>query len=392
MTAISPELGVRLANGVYSLNKREKLKDALTDLNLMFGDIFTFSEEALLKAKTGGPWFIKCRTAFGFTLLGKGPLQGHAFFLFRGTQYLADWLTNLNISVSRSPSGQPVHDGFNMAFKTMEPKLKEFMTTVQKSNVTHIHCVGHSLGGALATLCGDWMKSGYKIKPYIYTYGSPRVGLYGFADLCTTTIGAERIFRAYHKTDIVPCIPIWPFIHTPNAGQDYYLPSPGIIPMAEYHGMDHYINSVKGKSWPTLAALESERKSDDGLVRWLKSSSPIGLTITALEWLNQALVYVLKKCLKGVAWAISGTFGTSFTLMDQLAYVLKKGIDVSENVSSLVLNLIKKMMEILGMKKVLKAAELSREFIRSIFLKLQQKVNEFTQAALSKVLVKGRAV
>lgn len=392
MTAISPELGARLANGVYSLTKREKLKDALTDLNLMFGDIFTFSEEALLKAKTGGPWFIKCRTAFGFTLLGKGPLQGHAFFLFRGTQYLADWLTNLNISVSRSPSGQPVHDGFNMAFKTMEPKLKEFMTTVQKSNVTHIHCVGHSLGGALATLCGDWMKSGYKIKPYIYTYGSPRVGLYGFADLCTTTIGAERIFRAYHKTDIVPCIPIWPFIHTPNAGQDYYLPSPGIIPMAEYHGMDHYINSVKGKSWPTLAALESERKSDDGIVRWLKSTSPIGLTITALEWLNQALVYVLKKCLKGVAWAISGTFGTSFTLMDQLAYVLKKGIDVSENVSSLVLNLIKKMMEILGMKKVLKAAELTREFIRSIFLKLQQKVNEFTQAALSKVLVKGRAV
>ena len=392
MTAISPELGARLANGVYSLTKREKLKDALTDLNLMFGDIFTFSEEVLLKAKTGGPWFIKCRTAFGFTLLGKGPLQGHAFFLFRGTQYLADWLTNLNISVSRSPSGQPVHDGFNKAFKTMEPKLKEFMATVQKGNITHIHCVGHSLGGALATLCGDWIKSGYKIKPYIYTYGSPRVGLYGFADLCTTTIGAERIFRAYHKTDIVPCIPIWPFIHTPNAGQDYYLPSPGIIPMAEYHGMDHYINSVKGKSWPTLAALESERKSDDGIVRWLKSSSPIGLTITALEWLNQALVYVLKKCLKGVAWAISGAFGTSFTLMDQLAYVLKKGIDVSENVSSLVLNLIKKMMEILGMKKVLKAAELTREFIRSIFLKLQQKVNDFTQAALSKVLVKGRAV
>ena len=392
MTAISPELGARLANGVYSLTKREKLKDALTDLNLMFGEIFTFSEEALLKAITGGPWFIKCRTAFGFTLLGKGPLQGHAFFLFRGTQYLADWLTNLNISVSRSPSGQPVHDGFNMAFKTMKPKLKEFMATVQKSNITHIHCVGHSLGGALATLCGDWIKSGYKIRPYIYTYGSPRVGLYGFSDLCTTTIGAERIFRAYHKTDIVPCIPIWPFIHTPNAGQDYYLPSPGIIPMAEYHGMDHYINSVKGKSWPTLAALESERKSDDGIVRWLKSTSPIGLTITALEWLNQALVYVLKKCLKGVAWAISGAFGTSFTLMDQLAYVLKKGIDISENVSSLVLNLIKKMMEILGMKKVLKAAELTREFIRSIFLKLQQKVNDFTQAALSKVLVKGRAV
>lgn len=82
MTAISPELGARLANGVYSLTKREKPKDAITDLNLMFGDIFTFSEEALLKAKTGGPWFIKCRTAFGFTLLGRGHYKVMHFFSF----------------------------------------------------------------------------------------------------------------------------------------------------------------------------------------------------------------------------------------------------------------------------------------------------------------------
>lgn len=392
MAELTAFQAARLADDVYSLTRLPTLKDAVTYLNGEYGEVFNFSEQSLLKAKTGGPWFIKCRTAFGFTLLGQGSLKGHAFFLFRGTQYLADWLTNLNISVSRSSSEQPVHDGFKSAFFTMEPKLKEFMAIVAKNNISHIHCIGHSLGGALATLCGDWIKSGYKIKPYIYTFGSPRVGLYGFADFCTSSIGAERIFRAYHKTDIVPCIPIWPFIHTPNSGQDYFLPSPGIVPMAEYHGMNHYIDSVRNKSWPALAALESERKSDDGIVRWLKSTSPIGLTITALEWLNQALVYVLKKCLKGVAWAISGAFGTSFTLMDQLAYVLKKGIDISENVSSLVLNLIKKMMEILGMKKVLKAAELTREFIRSIFLKLQQKVNDFTQAALSKVLVKGRAV
>lgn len=393
MPNISAEFSAVLSRDIYTLTKTDSLATAIKQLNLLHGDVLKFSEDTLLKAQTGGPWFIKCRTAFGFTLLGKGYYKGHAFIVFRGTQYLADWLTNLNISASRSTSGQPVHDGFNMSFKTMQPKLREFMGVIAKNNITNIHCIGHSLGGALATLCGDWIRSAYKIKPYIYTYGSPRVGLIGFADHCTNNVGAERIFRAYHKTDIVPCIPCWPFIHTPIKGQDYYLPSPGIVPMTEYHEMRYYIDSVREQSWQTLAGLDVERRTDDAVVRWLKSSNQIiGLTVTGLEWLNQALVYVLKKCLNGAAWVASGTFGTAFTVMDQLSYILKKGIDISTGVSNLVLGLVRKIMQLLGLRRTLNAADLTREFIRSIFLKLHAKINEFTQAALSKVLVKGRAI
>lgn len=392
MAELTPRLSASLAEGVYGLTKNESIEEAVKDLNVRFKDVAGFSDDAMLKAKTGGPWFIKCRTAFGFTLIGKGKFSGQAFILFRGTQYLADWLTNFNITVSRGASGQPVHDGFNLTFKTMEPKLKEFMGTLVKNKITQIHCIGHSLGGALATICADWIRTSYKIKPYLYTFGSPRVGLMGFADSCTTNIGAERIFRAYHKTDIVPCIPTWPFIHTPNSGTDYYLPSPGVVPGPTYHGMDKYIESVSGKNWATLAALDIEKKSESGIVLWLKSPSPVGLTITALEWLNQALVYVLKKCLNGAAWVISGAMGTSFTLMDQLAYVLQKGIDLSENVSSLILHLIRKIMEILGMKRTLKAVDLTREFIRNIFMRLHAKANEYAKAALSDAMVKGRAI
>lgn len=156
--------------------------------------------------------------------------------------------------------------------------------------------------------------------------------------------------------------------------------------------MDKYIESVKGKDWPALAALQTEKKTESGVVQWLKSSSPIGLTVTALEWLNEALVYVLKKCLNGAAWAISNSTVNSFTLLDRLAYVLKKGIDISENVSSLVMHLIRKIMEILGMKRTLKTADLTREFIRNIFMRLQAKANEYAKTALSDALVKGRAV
>ena len=392
MANLNPLLTAELASGVYALTKTDSIDAAIVELNRKFGVAFTFSEETLLKAKTGGPWFIKCQTAFGFTLLGKGQLKGHAFFIFRGTQYLADWLTNLNITASRSSSGQPVHDGFNMSFNTMLPKLAEFMNVVNKSNITHIHCIGHSLGGALATLCADWIQSAHNRKPYIYTYGSPRVGLYGFSSLVTRNLGAERIFRAYHKTDIVPCIPIWPYMHTPNSGQDYFLPSPGLVPMAEYHGMNHYIESVRNKSWSALAALRSEQKSDAGVLQWLKSNSPVAITIPVLEWLNQAVIYVLKKCLNGAAWLISEGFANSFTLMDQLAFILNKGIDLSESVSAIVLDLIRKIMTILGMKKTLKAIDLTRDFIRYILLSLQRKVNQFTQGVLNQILVNGRSI
>lgn len=392
MSQFSPKVSANLANNVYALTKQHTLEQAMSVLNDMYGGNLEFSEDVMLKAQTGGPWMIKCRTAFGFALLGKGPFQGHAIIIVRGTQYLADWLTNGNFSVSRNVSGKPVHDGFNLTFKTMEPKLKEFMGTIMGKNITQIHCIGHSLGGALATICADWIRSMYGIKPYLYTFGSPRVGFMGFADYCTRQVGQDRIFRAYHKTDIVPCIPIWPFIHTPNTGTDYYLPSPGVMPGAEYHGMDRYIESVDGKDWLTLSSMNVEQKTERGILHWLRSVSPVGLTITAMEWLNEALVYVLKKCLNTGAWLISGAMGSTFTVMDQMAYVLKKGIAVSENVSSLVLHLMRKIMEILGMKRTLTAMDLSHEFIRSTFLQLQARANEYARTALSNAMVDGRAI
>jgi len=266
------------------------------------------------------------------------------------------------------------------------------MGIVVKEQIHTIHCIGHSLGGALATICGEWINNSFKRKPFIYTFGSPRVGLYTFAGACTSRIGAEKIFRTYHKTDIVPCIPTWPYIHTPNAGRDYYLPSPGIVPMAEYHGMNHYIDSVDGKSWSILAGLRDVAKDDNSVIRWLKDTTPIGLTITSIEWLNNALLYVLKKCLDGAAWLISRVFTTSFTLMDQLSYILQKGIDISKTTSSWVKHLMRKIMQVLGMNRTLEGIELTQHFIRSILLQLQTRIYQYTQSVLSKILVKGRAV
>src|SRR5690606_32688814 len=137
MAELTAFQAARLADDVYSLTRLPTLKDAVTYLNGEYGEVFNFSEQSLLKAKTGGPWFIKCRTAFGFTLLGQGSLKGQALLLFRVTKYSADWRTYTNIRVHSSSSGPPVHLGFKNAFFTMEPTLKEIMAIVDKNNISH---------------------------------------------------------------------------------------------------------------------------------------------------------------------------------------------------------------------------------------------------------------
>ena len=178
MPAISPSISASLARDVYALTDIDTLDEAYFSLGNAYRNLFSFSDANLLKGKSGGPGMMKCRTAFGFNLVGKGPFDGQLFVLFRGTHYLADWLTNVNATVSRSACGELVHDGFNQSFLSMKSQLISFFNTIPKQNIKAVHCIGHSLGGALATICADWVAKSYGYKPYLYTYGSPRVGLH----------------------------------------------------------------------------------------------------------------------------------------------------------------------------------------------------------------------
>ncbi len=392
MTEMTPDFVANLAKAVYAItNEGITLQQAYRRLNNSYNGIFRFDNKNLLKGKTGGPSIIKCRTAFGFTLIGQGRLKGHAFILFRGTQFLADWLTNFNLSVSSSACGQPVHDGFNTTFNTMKPKIQAFMQHLQAQQIHSVHCIGHSLGGAIATVCAEWIAKSYH-PPYLYTFGSPRVGLVGFASSCTRRLGQNHIFRAYHKTDIVPLFPVWPFIHTPNRGKDYYIPSPGLIPGGQYHYMDQYIRSVSHRSWKTLGSRPAVH-TNAGIERWLKGNATFGFTLSNIEWLSDALLYVLKKCAGGAAWGISNTFTSSFSLMDQIAYILKKGLDVAQSISTWVVHLLNKIMFMLGYNRsAVLAMEYSHEIIRFLFMRLQYRFSSYANRALSQVLVKGHSI
>lgn len=394
MPALYPSITVKLARDVYALTKLDTLQQAYSVLNRNYSGMFEFGDAGLLKGKTGGPGPIKCQTAFGFNLIGKNELNGHLFMLFRGTQYLADWLTNLNATVSRSACGLPVHDGFNQTFLSLKPALTSFMDSASGQKIQAVHCIGHSLGGAIATLCAEWVRSRGHTS-YLYTYGSPRVGLQSFSETCTSKVDAANIFRVYHRTDVVPMVPTWPFYHTPFNGLDYFLYSPGMLPGAQYHSMDEYVASLHrlGDSWRQLGAHKDEKHTDSAIENWLRDNSYSAFTLRNMKLLSDAIVWVLNKCMNAGISAIKTVFTSAFTLMDKIAYVLIKAAELFENLSFWVVRLVQKIVYMLGYQTpMIERSTLSRDYVRQVLLSMQLRLHNLAKDALSRSLVQGRAI
>jgi hypothetical protein len=110
---------------------------------------------------------------------------------FRGSQLLVDWINNLQLwgikSSDISYAGY-IHSGYATIFKGLLPSLNHTLTQslskVKKPESYTFLVVGHSLGGALATLVAPYLTEHALYKKYIgkknlrlITFASPTVGL-----------------------------------------------------------------------------------------------------------------------------------------------------------------------------------------------------------------------
>ena len=285
---------------------------------------------------------MKSRMAFGVCGFGKGIFEGHAFIVLRGSQTTPDGITNANFGVSRAANLQSVHDGFNTAFRA---EVVGYVDTVAKAarrrNIHSLHCIGHSLGGALATLAADYISVNYDLEPYIYTFGSPRVG---------------------------------------------------VFPLSEWHDRELYLKSVRGKSWKLLRSQTEAHLSRSVIQRWLEKDSPISFSLTNLEKLDAALNLVIYACLKSIGASGTVAIGGSLTIFDWTARIIKEGLKLTNNVSRLVLRLIIRIMQMLGMKPIADKLEASDQFIRHIFTMLHQRLTSYAQKAFDQALNKGRGM
>ncbi|PSC76800.1 alpha beta-hydrolase [Micractinium conductrix] len=145
------------------------------------------------------------------------PLQA-IVIAFRGTdshsiynwvQNMRTWRTDLALGYPGAPKGALVHGGFFYSYNS-SALAANVSSAVQRLLAAHpgapIYATGHSMGGALATLCALDMKLNLGATDVrLYTFGSPRVGNAIFAQWFEEQIAVH--WRFTHDRDIVPSVP-----------------------------------------------------------------------------------------------------------------------------------------------------------------------------------------
>jgi len=155
--------------------------------------------------------------AYGFSMLKDRTL----YFVFRGTNDAQDALVDIDLIRVPFFEGQKqshikVHGGFKKQFDALKEPILKTLTKYMKQ-VETVQFVGHSLGGALATLFAGHVARfhrGYvdgfqrEIKVVCHTFGSPRVGNKHFARWFQENVKASDCARIMNREDPVAQMPI----------------------------------------------------------------------------------------------------------------------------------------------------------------------------------------
>ncbi|MFK7914975.1 MAG: hypothetical protein AB8B93_13745 [Pseudomonadales bacterium] len=120
------------------------------------------------------------------------------FIAFRGTDEIADWLTNFSLWRTRTAIGA-IHAGYYRTCQAMLPGLVQELSRLDKLPLTF---TGHSLGGALASISGLYLNLEQQVPLGIYTFGQPRVGGRSFVRTINERY-SERYFRFVHGADAI---------------------------------------------------------------------------------------------------------------------------------------------------------------------------------------------
>jgi len=133
--------------------------------------------------------------------------ESSVYIAFIGSNDIMDWINNFDsnlVPINKTDSAK-VHDGFSKsAIKFNDLIEMEARPYLYKN----IYFIGHSRGGALATICAINLTNILGMTPthlQIITYGQPRVGNHSY---CKILFDKKINYcRVYFKEDIVTNIP-----------------------------------------------------------------------------------------------------------------------------------------------------------------------------------------
>jgi len=345
---LSPGESAEIANSAYALRLSTDMLDAATAAPRA-RDAFDLRGGVRLSGVTGlGAAALQQRTGFGYVAFGKGSRKGECLISVRGTfkTSACDWITNARMAGVRGPSGFCVHAGFWAAARSLLPQVRDELRSHR--DISTIHIVGHSLGGAIATLMADSLgDTGCGVK--LYTFGAPRSGVELHAAYLTEKLGAGNIHRAWHDTDPVPMVPIFPYSHVPYGSQAHAMKGPGKRVNVDAHLMPEYIRSVGESSWESLPLLPSKPGGLERAEAWLAQAADNGgmsimLSATALRLILSALDEILKQLGNAAGLVLLG----GATIIDSLARLLYSGALQSIRLAGMIRNLMLASMRFMG--------------------------------------------
>jgi len=380
MTALSPEVAAKIAIRVYDL-KDMTVADVRRNAPLGCEGLFKVQDDSRFTGKSGG-YVFRQLSGFGYIAEGEGTRQGEILIATRGTDSFHDKWSDAQIGVRRGPSGAPVHLGFQRVWASYEEELRAFM---RGKNPSHVHCVGHSLGGGLSMLNGDFCAAN-RLPVSIYTFGCPRVGFQSFSQGLTRGVGAVNIYRVSHSTDPVTMLPSFPFSHAPHGGKQYTIERGGMIGMGA-HSMFAYINSVTGKSWSSLANAQISIDWTDAVARtWLEAVKGGGGGImmysgASLEVIAQALRWIIKKAISLGIFSVCNALGGGVTAVDLLATLVIQGAELSKDIADDVKTIMGAILRFLG-RSAVTTAEITQQFVHWVFDLLYGSISTMADRAI----------
>lgn len=220
---------------------------------------YHYSLKHTIQAKSAGNIWEK----FGFIL--ESPEE--IIIAFRGTSSTTNWVSDIIASQKRFKYIREdclTHRGFTDIYASARSRIISTLAGLPAGKTLYI--TGHSLGAALATLCAvDAAANTAFTSPFLYTYGSPRVGDPAFKKAFTAYV--RNSFRISNTFDAVTFAP--PTISKlPKREKRYYYSHVPALTTLTFQNGAFGLNHIISSYFAELAKLDPE------FTRQLRHSSP----------------------------------------------------------------------------------------------------------------------
>jgi hypothetical protein len=330
-------------------------------------------------AQTG----ISTTSGFGYTLTYEKAGRKHVIIATRGTRPEMSWkpdlLTDLRATMASFGSFGPVHKGFKVTYDSILPQLQRGIDLINSADV--IHCVGHSLGGGVATLiAAHFAAAGKNVK--LYTFGCPRVGALNTYQAIEKAIGIDNIYRVSHDLDPITLIGPYPFIHLQprfNDNNNFLMKSPVSSISMDNHDMKKYHEKVEGQRWQDVRLFKHEIEFGNKVLdQYLKGNSGW------VAYASAKTLAILFKLFNFVLKGLSTVLILGLSAIDLLAEILLKGLNKVKILGAKIYQLLKYAAKWAGIK-VVDGVDFTAAVIKSLLAKMLASVTLAASQAVNSI-------